>query len=192
MNVGLIVAMTRDGLIGRDGDLPWRLPEDLKHFKRTTVGATIVMGRGCWDSIGRPLPKRTNVVLSRAWGADAGADGLERDGMRVFGDLPSACAWIEREQPDGEAFAWILGGGQVYEQVLAPLEGGVEALRASAGPVPARLIVTWVPSLALQDGDVLFPFDEAWIERHYDEVSSRAGETDGLTFVEYALRDAED
>lgn len=190
MNVGVIVAMTRDGLMGRDGDMPWHFREDLQHFKATTVGQTIVMGRGCWDSIGRPLPKRTNVVLSRAWGAEAGADGVERDGMRVFGDLPSACAWIERERPDGDASAWMIGGAQIYEQVLAPVEGSVDARRADGRPVPTRLVVTWVPDLELREGDVMFPFDAAWIERHYDEVSSRPGATDGLTFVEYALRGA--
>ena len=74
MNWTLIVAMAQNGTIGRDGDLPWRLPADLAHFKRETTGKTILMGRVTWDSLGRPLPKRRNVVLSsrqldlpRAW-----------------------------------------------------------------------------------------------------------------------------
>ena len=61
----LIVARARNGAIGRDGTLPWRLPEDLAFFKRTTMGHPIVMGRRTWESIGRPLPGRRNIVVSR-------------------------------------------------------------------------------------------------------------------------------
>ena len=63
--LALIVAMARNRVIGKDNTLPWHLPEDLQHFKRTTLGAPIIMGRRTWDSIGRPLPGRRNIVVSR-------------------------------------------------------------------------------------------------------------------------------
>ena len=66
MRVTLIVAVARNGVIGRDGDLPWRLPDDLKTFKRLTLGKPIVMGRKTWQSIGRPLPERLNIVMTRS------------------------------------------------------------------------------------------------------------------------------
>ena len=73
--LALIVAMARNRVIGKDNTLPWHLPEDLQHFKRTTLGAPIIMGRRTWDSIGRPLPGRRNIVVSRQpdWQA-AGAE----------------------------------------------------------------------------------------------------------------------
>ena len=72
MTVTLIAAVARNGVIGADGAIPWHLPEDFAHFKRTTLGHTLVMGRATYDSIGRPLPGRTTVVLSRdpSWSAD--------------------------------------------------------------------------------------------------------------------------
>ncbi len=73
--ITLIVARARNGVIGRDGTLPWRLPEDLAHFKRTTMGHPIVMGRKTWESIGRPLPGRRNIVVSRQ--TDFAANGAE-------------------------------------------------------------------------------------------------------------------
>jgi dihydrofolate reductase len=73
--ITLIVARARNGVIGRDGALPWRLPEDLAFFKRTTMGQPIVMGRRTWESIGRPLPGRRNIVVSRQAGfVAAGAE----------------------------------------------------------------------------------------------------------------------
>ena len=65
MKLTAMVAMTPERIIGKDNDLPWHLPEDLKLFKKTTSGHPIVMGRKTWDSIGRPLPKRQNIVLTR-------------------------------------------------------------------------------------------------------------------------------
>ncbi|MGQ3279676.1 MAG: dihydrofolate reductase, partial [Shinella sp.] len=61
----LVVAVAKNGVIGRDGDLPWRLPSDLKRFKQLTLGRPVLMGRKTWDSIGRPLPGRPNIVITR-------------------------------------------------------------------------------------------------------------------------------
>ena len=77
----LILARARNGAIGLDNALPWHLPEDLGHFKRSTMGATLLMGRRTWESIGRPLPGRTLVVLSRRpleGGMPAGAGGCSQ------------------------------------------------------------------------------------------------------------------
>lgn len=101
----LIVALARNGVIGRAGALPWRLPEDLAHFKRTTLGHCVIMGRRTWEAIGRPLPGRRNLVLTRdpAWRA-AGAEPMT--------DLDTAL----RAVGAGEGF--IIGGAQIYAQAL--------------------------------------------------------------------------
>ena len=104
--LGLIVAMDRAGLIGRaDGSLPWKLPNDLAHFKRTTMGKTVLMGRKTWASLGRPLPGRPNWVLSRD-------KSFEPPGARRFASLEEAYA----AHADGELM--IIGGAEIYAQAL--------------------------------------------------------------------------
>jgi dihydrofolate reductase len=185
----LIVAMTAERLIGRDNDLPWHWSEDLKHFKRETVGQTVVMGRRSYESMGsKPLPKRTNLMVSRGLGADAGPDGREQDGVRVFGSLTDACGWAARAKPDGQPALWVLGGAQIFRAALEPLEDGPGAHAEQGLPTPEELVVTWVPSVPLQEGDVLFPFDRAWIESHYETAERWMGETGELEFVRYRLQ----
>lgn len=179
---GLIVAMTPTGLMGRDGDLPWHHPEDLKHFKRSTLGGALVMGRKSFESLGGALPGRANVVVSRAV-ADAGDEGLERDGARWFGDLARACAWAERQAPGK---TWIAGGAAVYGAVLEPLDGNEPR---DDLPRPDPLVVTWVPEIDHREGDVFFPYDEFWITRHYEIADEWHGQTPGLRFTVYRLRD---
>ena len=104
-SLSLIVAMDQNRLIGRRGDLPWRLPNDLAHFKRQTLGKTILMGRRTWDSLGRPLPGRDNWVVSRA------AD-FAPAGARVFASLDAAL----NAQTDGELM--VIGGAELYRQTL--------------------------------------------------------------------------
>lgn len=109
MKLIAIVAMTADRVIGRDGDLPWHLPEDLAFFKRTTSGHPIVMGRTTYDSIGRPLPKRRNLVLTRdrSWQAE----GLETLGS------PDDLAALGIDGP-----VFIIGGSQIYEAFLPQID----------------------------------------------------------------------
>lgn len=104
-----IVAMTPERVIGRDGTLPWHLPEDLAFFKKTTSGHPIVMGRTTYDSIGRPLPKRRNIVLTRntAWNAE-GVDVIHS---------PDDLSTLDLK---GEIF--IIGGSQVYDLFLPELD----------------------------------------------------------------------
>lgn len=104
----LIVARARNGVIGRDNTLPWRLPEDLAFFKRTTMGSPIIMGRKTHESIGRPLPGRRNIVVSR--------DATRRfEGCDTVTTLDAALALVEQDQAR-EAF--VIGGAQLYGEAI--------------------------------------------------------------------------
>ena len=105
----IVAAVARNGVIGRDNALPWRLPEDLRHFKATTLGKPVIMGRKTWESLGRPLPGRLNLVVSR--NADYLAEGGE-----VVDSIASALA---RAAAAGAEQACIIGGGELYRQALA-------------------------------------------------------------------------
>jgi len=112
--VGLVWAQTPDGIIGKDGDMPWHLPEDLKHFNRLTMGHPVVMGRKTWLSFPekyRPLPGRTNIVITRqkSW-----ADTPEAEGAVVVPSLDDAL--LESQFVDGGGTVWILGGGEIFRQ----------------------------------------------------------------------------
>ena len=106
MTVTLIAAVARNGVIGADGGIPWHLPEDFAHFKATTLGHTLVMGRATYESIGRPLPGRTTIVVTRdpEWSAD---------GVLVAHSVEEA---LELAQGMGEVF--VAGGASVYEAAL--------------------------------------------------------------------------
>jgi len=134
--LSLVVAMDRNRVIGRGGDLPWRLPDDLKQFKQTTLGHTILMGRRTWDSLGRPLPGRDNWVLSRS-------SEFSPQGARVFASLDDALAAFEGDE------LMVIGGGELYKQAL---------------PRARRLYLTEVDT-EVADGDTWFPaFDPADFE----------------------------
>jgi len=100
----LIAAVARNGVIGADGGIPWHLPADFAHFKATTLGHTLVMGRATYDSIGRPLPGRTTIVLTRdrAWHAD---------GVLTAGSLEEALAMAQGD-------VYVAGGATVYAAAL--------------------------------------------------------------------------
>ncbi|WP_275546844.1 MULTISPECIES: dihydrofolate reductase [unclassified Pseudomonas] len=139
--LSLIAALARNRVIGRDNQLPWHLPADLKHFKAMTLGKPIIMGRKTWDSLGRPLPGRLNIVVSRQ-------PGLILEGAEVLATLEAAIeradAWARAE--DAEELM-LIGGAQLYELGLAQAD---------------RLYLTRV---GLEpDGDAFFPeIDEsAW------------------------------
>ncbi|MDJ0463053.1 dihydrofolate reductase [Streptomyces sp. H27-C3] len=116
MNVGLIWAQTLDGVIGADNAIPWRVPEDMAHFKATTLGSAVVMGRKTWDSLParfRPLTGRCNIVVTRdpQWAAE----GTERAGS-IIEALQLAADPSERAAP---ATVWVIGGGEIYRAALA-------------------------------------------------------------------------
>ncbi len=109
MKIGLIYARAANGVIGKDGTMPWRLPEDLAHLKAVTMGHPVVMGRKTWESIPlkfRPLPGRRNIVVTRQ--PDWRAEGAER-ASSVDAAL-ALCA--------GAGLAWVIGGGEIYAQTV--------------------------------------------------------------------------
>lgn len=136
--LALIVAVAENGVIGASGALPWRLPADLAHFRRTTWGHPLVMGRRTWESLGAPLPGRRNLVVTRRPDYDAG-------GAEVFGSLDAALEAARRT--DGEPF--VIGGATIFEQAL-----------------PRATVIHWTEVHQRPDGDTRFPaFDRgAWHE----------------------------
>lgn len=111
--LSFIVARSDNGIIGRDGRLPWHIPADLQHFKRLTVGKPVVMGRKTYESIGRPLPRRTNIVVTRdaAW---------HQDGVVAAHDIPTALALAyEDAHRTGSDEIMIIGGGELFRELLA-------------------------------------------------------------------------
>jgi len=129
-----IAATSLDRVIGKDGDLPWRLPDDLKWFKKITSGHTILMGRKTWDSLGRPLPNRRNIVLSRTMEA--------AEGMEVIRSLKE----LETIGLSGDVF--VIGGGELYAQLLGKC---VELY--------LTIVLRKVP-----DGDAFFPEHEHFFD----------------------------
>ena len=150
--------MAANGVIGASGGIPWRIPEDFAHFKRVTLGHTLVMGRATYDSIGRPLPGRTTIVLTRD-------PGWSADGVLVAGSLDDALD-LAVELP-GEVF--VAGGAGVYAAALDRAHALVlsEIHLSPEGDTffPAVHRADWTetrrdPHL---DGDV--PFEVVWLER---------------------------
>src|SRR5690554_5277556 len=113
MRKALIVAMAQNRVIGRNNQLPWYLPGDLRYFKQATMGKPIIMGRKTWDSIGRPLPGRMNVVISRNAGWQAPAGTVAAPSLEAA--LVKAEAQAELEGGDE---VMIIGGGQIYAEAL--------------------------------------------------------------------------
>jgi dihydrofolate reductase len=143
MKLSLICAMASNGIIGRNNGLPWQLPEDLKYFKTTTMGYSIIMGRKTWESIGQPLPGRTSIVVTRD--ADYVAEGAKvvhsiQDALR----LAESIAII-----DGTEEAFVIGGAALY---------------ATAMPIADRFHLTRVHAEVVGD-TVISGFDESeWRE----------------------------
>jgi dihydrofolate reductase len=135
MDVAIYVAIAENGVIGRDGGLPWRLSTDLKRFKADTMGKPVIMGRKTYEGIGRPLPGRLNIVVTRdmAWRAE---------GVETANSLEAAIqlATVRGRCMSGVDEICVIGGGEIYAQAL---------------PLADRLHVTHV--LAKVDGDAHFP-----------------------------------
>ena len=106
-----IVAMSLNRAIGKDNKLPWHLPEDLRHFKSLTLGHPVIMGRRTWEALGRALPGRENIVVTRT-------PGYEAPGASVAASLDAALALCA-----GEPTAFVIGGGELYAEALAVADG---------------------------------------------------------------------
>jgi len=156
VKISIIVAAATNNVIGSDGELPWRLPEDLKRFKQLTIGKPVIMGRLTYESIGKPLPDRRNIVLSAR-------KGLNIDGCEVV-DTPDAAIRLA----GGAEEVMVIGGGGVYSQML---------------PMADRIYMTRIN--ATVDGDTFFPEldDNEW--QVVDRVDFPADESRqfGFSFV---------
>ena len=162
MRISLIVALTENRVIGLDGDMPWHLSEDLKYFKRVTMGAPIIMGRKTFESVGRALPGRTNIIITR--NIDYFAEGIE-----VAHDLESAikkASSVAGSQGKEEVF--VIGGAQIYALALAQAE---------------RLYVTEIHQTC--PGDAYFPEIQAsdWREIKRDARGPETLDCPAYSFV---------
>ena len=166
--VAMIAAMDRNRVIGVDNQLPWYLPEDLKFFKRMTQAKPLVMGRKTFQSIGRPLPGRLNIVVTRD-------PDFHHDGVRVCHDLASALALADQQATiDGVEEIMVMGGAEIYAQAL---------------PYASRLYLTEV---AIEvEGDARFPeLDPAEWEELQRVPGSPAEGQPAYDFVEYRRRES--
>ena len=126
--ITIIAAMTKTGVIGKDNTLPWHIPNELNHFRKTTLGATVIMGRRTFESIGRPLPKRNNIVLS--------TPDLQENGITI-------CQSIDESLTTARSFGnniFVIGGAYTYAQFL---------------PISQRLCLSYIKHN--YEGNVFFP-----------------------------------
>lgn len=135
MKLSILVAISENGVIGRDGSLPWRLPDELKYVKQTTMGHTLLMGRKTYESIGKPLPGRTSIVVSRNPAYQPHPEVIVVDGFQ---------AGIDAAEKRGETQVFVFGGESIYAEALASAD---------------RLVLTRVH--AEVDGDAHFPAFDA-------------------------------
>ena len=150
--ITLIAAMGKNRAIGLDGRMPWHLPADLQHFKRVTMGKTIVMGRKTWQSIGRPLPGRQNIVISRN-------PQFEASGATVTESLASAVDLSNTEE------VMVIGGGQLYEVAL---------------PLAQRMVLTLID--IEPEADTWFPAWDSGQWRQTQSTLFDADDSDALAY----------
>ncbi|MFT5008357.1 MAG: dihydrofolate reductase [Reinekea sp.] len=161
MRIAMIWAMASNGVIGRQNKLPWHLPNDLKYFKRLTSGKTVIMGRKTYESIGRPLPNRINIVITRA-------NDFHAEGIKVVNSLPAALELAAAETLiSGAEEVIVIGGAEIYKLCL---------------PLAERLYVTLVH--ADVDGDARFP---EWDRQAYQEIGREDFSADGPNPYDYSF-----
>ncbi|MDO3723076.1 dihydrofolate reductase [Marinobacter sp. chi1] len=168
MRKALIVAMSQNRVIGRNNKLPWYLPGDLRYFKQATMGKPIIMGRKTWDSIGRPLPGRMNLIITRQddWPAPAGT-------VRVASLEEALLKAGAQAQLDGVDEVMIIGGGQIYAEALPQVD---------------RMYITQVH--ADVEGDAFFPEVnwDGWEEIGREDFSASDNNPYDYSFVVYQRR----
>ncbi|MEZ5792007.1 MAG: dihydrofolate reductase [Nitratireductor sp.] len=165
MEIALVVAVGENGVIGADGGLPWRLPSDLKRFKSVTMGKPIIMGRKTWQSIGKALPGRANIVVTR--------DGEFRaEGADVTSSLEDAItlAGVRARCSGGAGEICIIGGGRIYADAMALAD---------------RLYVTHVK--AAPQGDTFFPAidPDVWQVVSTEKIEASERDSAQMQFVVY-------
>lgn len=151
-----IVAMSENRVIGTNNSLPWHLPEDLKYFKRITLGHPIIMGRKTYESIGRPLPGRANIVVTRQ-------PGWSADGVLTVGGIDAAIHLAEQQEGGSEVF--VIGGAELFRHTLGQVE---------------RLYLTQVHAKVA--GDVYFPDfnQDEW--REVDRIDHQADQRNPYSY----------
>ena len=162
MKLAMIWGMSRNRTIGRNNALPWHLSEDLKYFRRVTMGKPIIMGRKTWESIGKPLPGRSNIVITRD-------PAYSAEGVKVVRTLEDAISLAENiALIDGAEEAVVIGGAQIYAQAL---------------PLAQRLYMTQVH--AEVEGDTFFPqFDlTQWNEIGHEDFAASGPNPYDYSFV---------
>lgn len=159
--ISLIVAVAKNGIIGTGGTMPWHITEDFAHFKAVTLGHSVIMGRKTYESIGRPLPRRRNVVISRN-------QTLRIEGCEMATSLEEAIAMCE-----GEEELFVIGGGEIYRQAM---------------PMADKLYITHVDVVV--EGDTRFPeIDPAlWEEISREEFERGREFGHPFSFVDYVRR----
>jgi dihydrofolate reductase len=159
----IIAAIARNRVIGKGGAIPWHLSEDLKRFKKLTMGHTILMGRVTYESIGKPLSGRKNVVLSSKLIQSPSLDPSTK--LLTFSDLETALAALKNDEK-----VFIIGGGQLYSQLLSRAD---------------ELLFTHLDQE--YDGDTYFPEYKELIEKHFRLQNEEVHE--GYTFQDYIKND---
>lgn len=158
MQLKLIYARSRNGVIGHQGQMPWHLPEDLAHFRRTTLGQPVIMGRKTWDSLParfRPLPGRLNIVITRQASWRPEPDSTEVLRASALPEALALCAGRTGPQDT----VWVMGGAQIY---------------ALAAPLAQQAVVTEIE--ADYEGDALAPrLDEGWHEIARERHTTASG-----------------
>ncbi|MCG8393153.1 MAG: dihydrofolate reductase [Pseudomonadales bacterium] len=164
MRLAMMVAKASNNVIGRNNKLPWYLPNDLKYFKQVTFGKPVIMGRKTWESLGKPLPGRTNIVITRQ-------SGFQAEGAKVVATLDEAIAMAENVAfIDGQEEAVIMGGAEIYALAL---------------PRADRLYLTEVH--AQVEGDTWFPEYDAteWNEIGREDFQAEGPNPYDYSFVVY-------
>jgi dihydrofolate reductase len=158
--IALVAAVAINGIIGNAGSLPWRLPSDLKRFRAVTMGKPVIMGRKTWESIGRPLPGRRNIVVTRS-------QSFAEIGVDRAGSLDEAI--VMAGQGDAAEIC-VIGGGQLYEEAL---------------PIADRLYITHV--MAEPQGDTRFPtiHQDEWLPVSSEVIEAGENDSAQMRFVVY-------
>lgn len=158
MTLSAIVAISANNVIGKDNELPWYLPADLKYFKRTTLGHPVIMGRKSYDSIGRPLPKRTNIIVTR--------DPYYISSNILVAHSIGEAVDLAKDMESEETF--IIGGAMIYESSL---------------PLLDRMYITEVN--ANIEGDTFFP---EWNQEEWKLISEEHHTSDEKNEFDYAFK----
>lgn len=164
VNIKIIAAMNEDRVIGRDGGIPWYSSEDLKHFQQTTKHNVVVMGRKTFESLGKPLKDRINIVVSRQ------GHNTDAPNVQFYPCLDSALAAAHRQATNRECDVFIIGGGEIYKQCMRKADvvilsvfrfGGIEE-----GDVTfPELLDIWKPVRSVPFNEATLPFDVLYLER---------------------------